>query len=46
MWPRLFNQAYAMTMRCNHMVIINDLPYLSELELAGVISFLIRLQDS
>jgi hypothetical protein len=44
MWSRLFNQAYALAMRCNHTIIINDLPYLTEAELAGVIGFLIRLQ--
>jgi hypothetical protein len=44
MWSRLYNQAYVLAMQCNHTIIINDLPYLSEIELAGVITFLIRLQ--
>ncbi len=46
MWTRLFSQAYVLAMRCNHIIIIDDLPYFTEAELAGVISFLIRTQDS
>lgn len=45
MWSRLFNQSYALALHCNHAIIINDLPYLTESELAGVIGFLLRLQD-
>jgi len=45
-WNQLFNRAYALAMQCNHYVILHDLPMMTECELAGVITFLIRLQNS
>lgn len=44
MWAQLFNRAYALAMRCNHYAIINDLPMMTESEIAGVINFLMQLQ--
>jgi hypothetical protein len=45
-WNRLSNRAYALAIQCNHYVILHDLSIMTECELAGVITFLIRLQDS
>lgn len=46
LWNQLFNRAYALATQLNHYAIINDLPLMTELELAGVIGFLIQLQNS
>lgn len=46
MWSQLFNRAYALAMQCNHNVILQDLPLMTELELVGVVSFLTSLKDS
>ena len=39
----LFNQAYALCVRCNSHAIAHDLAYMSETELMGVINFLSQI---
>jgi len=46
LWTRLFNRAYGLAVKCNHYVIVNDLPLMNENELAGVICFMLRWQES
>ncbi len=44
-YAMLFNQAYALCIRCNSHAIAHDLAYMTESELAGVIMFLTQLQS-
>lgn len=46
LWTLLYQRAYGLAMRFNNYLIINDLPMMSEIELMGVIGFLMRLQES
>lgn len=45
-WSQLSLQAYILAVRGNHATIINDIPYLNEAELIGLITFIIQLQDN
>lgn len=42
----LFNRAYGLCVSCNQYMILYDLPMMTESELMGVISLLLRWQDS
>jgi coenzyme F420-reducing hydrogenase alpha subunit len=43
-YHQLFYRAYGLCVRCNSHAIANDLPFMTESELAGVINFLSQLQ--
>ncbi len=42
-YARLFNQAYALCVKCKSHAIAHDLAYMTESELIGVISFLTQM---
>lgn len=42
-YTQLFNQAYALCVKCNSHTIAHDLAYMTESELIGVISFLTQI---
>jgi hypothetical protein len=46
LWSQLFSRAYALAIQCNCYAIVHDLPIMTEGELAGVICFMLRWQDS
>lgn len=46
LWTQLFNRAYAICVKCNSHAIAQDLVYMTESELMGVINFLVQLQRS
>jgi hypothetical protein len=45
-YSQLLNRAYTLCMKSNSHAIANDLAYMTEGELLGVISFLLQLQSS
>ena len=45
-YHQLFNRAYALVIRSNHLAIVHDLPYMTEIELVGVINFLSQWQGN
>jgi hypothetical protein len=43
-YPALFDRAYGLCVKCNSHAIAHDLHLMTEIELMGVISFLLQLQ--
>ena len=45
-WLNLYHRAYGLCVKLNQHIILHDLPVMTESELMGVISLLLRWQES